>query len=53
MDKFYSYFSDRDSNSIISKELIEINNTLKNINTEICLDSKIDVPTLMRYCIVL
>lgn len=47
MDKFYSYFSDRDSNSIISKELIEINNTLKNINKEVCLDSKIDVPTLV------
>ena len=48
MERIYNFFSDQDtSQNIINKELIRVNNILKNINTELCLETKIKIPTLV------
>jgi len=47
MDKIYNYFSDRDDTTIINRDLIKINTILKNINTELCLETKLEIPTLI------
>lgn len=47
MDKIYNYFNDRDDTTIINRDLIKINTILKNINTELCLETKLEIPTLI------
>ena len=44
MERIYNFFSDQDtSQNIINKDLIRINNILKNINTDLCLETIIEI----------
>ena len=48
METLYKFFSDKDKHSKISnKELININTTLKNINSEIKIDTTLETPNLV------
>ena len=48
METIYNLFGDRDGQSSISnKELLRINNILKNINTQLCLNTPIEIPTII------
>lgn len=48
METIYNFFGERENHSnITNKELLRINNILKNINTQLCLNTKIDTPTLV------